>query len=328
MAPIITVVVPFYKVPKLRFRKCIESLREQTFKDFELLLICDGNAKEFEDFKKEFTSKDDRIRFIEKEHEGVSAARNLGMKEAKGQYLSFIDADDYVETNFLQKLYDAVQDADVSICGVIEQTFFVVNGWFDSRVFWSQPTFFNGLQYINFSVNKLYKLDIIRENNISFSTDVKLGEDALFLSQYFSHCKSIRCIPELLYHYIPNAKSAVHHFRKQYWDWEKQVIDAQWEMFHKYPLVERQEHAMICWLYVKFKGACYYYMYNMEDKQELSKKIEEIASHPLFKTLVNGDFSKKNRHLGRNDRIILTLWKMFGVKGIYLTKFLKDIRNR
>ena len=106
MAPIITVVVPFYKVPKLRFRKCIESLREQTFKDFELLLICDGNAKEFEDFKKVFAVNVDGT-FLTNE------AVFPYMKENGGNIINFTSASAFIVSPF-QPIYGATKGAVTS----------------------------------------------------------------------------------------------------------------------------------------------------------------------------------------------------------------------
>ena len=328
MTPKISVIVPFYKVPYLRLRKCIDSLQRQTMSDFELLLICDGNETEFKDFLGEYEKEDARIHAFYLKRGGVGAARNFGIEHAQGEYIAFVDSDDFVDECYLQKLVEGMLEADLAVCGVCEQFFWVAGGVFDRRVFLSLPTFFNGLQYINFSVNKMYRLDLLREHQIRFDTDVKLGEDALFLAKYYKHCRRICSIPDLMYHYVPNDKSAIHHYREAYWDWEKQVIEAQWEMFHQYPLVARQENGMTCWLYHKFRGACYYYMEHMKDKAALRAKLDEITAHPLFARLLKGDTGKKNEHFNRNERIILRLWKCFGVRGIYLTKKIKDIHGR
>ena len=82
-------------------------------------------------------------------------------------------------------------------------------------------------------------------NNISFDSKIKLGEDALFLAKYYRYCNSIRCISDRLYHYVPNAMSAVHNYQAAYWEWEEKVVDAQWKMFHQYPLTSGQEQAML-----------------------------------------------------------------------------------
>lgn len=328
MNPRISIIIPYYKPPKLRFRKCIDSILNQSFPDFEMIIVDDGNPKDYVDILVEYEKIDSRIRVIHQENSGVSTARNQGILNAKGEYLSFIDSDDFVESSFLEKLHKAIQGNDMAICAVCEQLFLVDNAWNDRRMFFSQPARYNGLQYLNFTVNKLYRAEIIRNCNILFNSDVKLGEDALFLEQYYQHCKSIRCIPEYLYHYVPNASSAVHHYQPAYWDWEQKVITKQWEMFHQYPLSTQQEQAMIAWLFRKYKGAIYYYFDFEKNVQKLSRMIERICSHSQFEQLRNCDFSKENLHLTRNEKRILRMWLNCGEKGIFAAKRITDAMKK
>ena len=328
MNPCISIIVPFYKPPKLRFRKCIDSILEQSFIDYEVIIVDDGNPDEYLHILSECEKKDSRIRVIRQKNGGVSKARNTGLQSARGEYLAFIDSDDFVESSFLEKLYRAIQGNDLAICTVCEQLFPVVDAWNDRRMFFSQPTYYNGLQYINFSVNKLYRTEIIRGNSILFDSDVKLGEDAIFLSQYYSSCKSIRCIPDWLYHYVPNNTSAVHRYQSAYWDWEQRVITEQWNAFHQYPLSVQQEQAMISWLFRKIKGAINYYFYYEKNQDKLNEIIRRICSHPLFEQLWNCDFSKENQHLSRNEKLVLQLWKKKAVKGVYDAKSIEEILRK
>lgn len=327
MSPEISIIVPFYKTPKLRMRKCIESIIGQSFQNWELLLVDDGNDADYIAFAAEYTQKDGRIQVLHQEHSGVSFARNNGLKAAKGNYICFIDSDDFVDGTYLQRLYEAIQGCDLAICAVAEQFYPTFEGWVDKHIFWSRPTHYNGLQYINFCHNKLYKKEIIANNNLTFDVGVKLGEDALFLDKYFDYCQSIRCVPEFLYHYVPDAASAVHRFRPEFWQWEKVLIEKQWARFHTYNLREWQEQAMLSWLYRKFKYALYYYLEKDTDKKHAKEIIKDIRNHPLFKELKRCSLKKTNNHLSRNDRIILILWKICKQKGIYLTWTLKKLKH-
>lgn len=325
--PEISVIIPMYKTPKLRLRKCLESLMTQTFTDFEVLVIDDGNEPGYEHIKEEYEKADSRIAFVRQEHSGVSNARNLGLKLAKGKYISFVDSDDYVDNSFLEELHDAMQDADVAVCAVSEQYYPVYPGWTDCHVFWSKPSFYNGLQYINFCHNKMYRLDLIRENGIQFRTGMKLGEDAVFLADYLQKCKSFRKVREPRYHYVPDEKSAVHRYREEYWEWEQKVIERQWEMFHVYPLSDFEEQAMERWLYLKLKYALHYYLEREKDSAKCQEKLNEICRSALFGRLTGSELKKGHRHLRRNDRIILRIWKMFGARGVNFTYFLKKFRR-
>ena len=320
MKPTISVIIPCYQPPKLQLRKCINSLLQQTFSGFELIIMDDGNSFDYEKILNDFQNKDKRIRVIRQQNAGVSVARNRGLEAAAGEYISFIDSDDFVEEIFLEKLYKSIQGNELAICGVCEQEFWVDNAWNDRRMFFSQPTRYNGLQYINFTVNKLYLARIIKDNNISFDSNIKLGEDALFLAKYYRYCNSIRCISDRLYHYVPNAMSAVHNYQAAYWEWEEKVIDAQWKMFHQYPLTSGQEQAMLSWLFRKFKGAInYYYTYETERKKQ-RENLRKIYLSPNFKYLNKTDLSKENKHLSKNEKRVLRLWLKFGLRGIEISK--------
>lgn len=324
--PEISVIIPMYKTPKLRLRKCLESLSEQTFRDFEVLVIDDGNAPGYEYLKEEYEKADSRIHFIRQKHSGVSVARNLGLSLAKGKYISFVDSDDYVDPLFLEELHDAMKDADVAICAVSEQYHPVYPGWTDRRVFFSKPSYYNGLQYINFCHNKMYRADLIHEHNITFKTGMKLGEDADFLATYLLNCKSFRKVREPRYHYVPDSNSAVHRYREEFWEWERKVVELQWNMFHTYPLSEFEEQAMERWLYEKLKFALYYYIEREHDHAARKQHLEQICNDEWFLRLISSDLSKTHRHLRKGDRMIVRFWKYFGVSGVKFTHWVKVLR--
>lgn len=109
MEPLISVIVPVYNVQDY-LDECIESIIKQTYCDFELLLIDDGSRDNCPNICDKWAQNDLRIRVIHKENGGLSDARNVGLDCAKGEYISFIDSDDFVELNYLEKLYKALQD--------------------------------------------------------------------------------------------------------------------------------------------------------------------------------------------------------------------------
>ncbi len=328
MNTIVSIIVPFYHPPKLMMRKCIESLKEQTFSNFEVLLIDDGNEEDYQAFVESCVKNDERFKYVKKAHAGVSAARNLGIELATGKYISFIDADDFVDEAFLTKMLKHTKGCELTICGIDEQWYPVIPRVENKRLFFSQPTFYNGVQYINFCANKLFCLDIIKEHKIFFDEDVKLGEDALFLNKYFKYCNNIRIITDRLYHYVPSNNSAVRKYQPDYWAWEKQVIECQWEMFHTYPLIKNQELAMVHWLYCKFRGTINYYLYSGDDKTAIDKIIQEIVSHPLFQEFKKYDWTKKTPHFSNKNRIVLYLWSKFDLKGVYFAKKIEKYLNK
>ena len=113
---LISIIVPIYNVEKY-LRQCLDSIQDQSYQNFECLLINDGSPDNSADICKEYVSKDPRFRYIEKENGGVSSARNLGIEHSKGEYITFIDSDDWVDSDYLEVLYKSLTDekADVAV---------------------------------------------------------------------------------------------------------------------------------------------------------------------------------------------------------------------
>lgn len=113
---LISIVVPIYNVEKY-LRQCLDSILNQTYQNFECLLINDGSPDNSADICREYVEKDSRFKYFEKENGGLSDARNYGIRQSKGSYITFVDSDDWLENDALQLLYDALkkENADISI---------------------------------------------------------------------------------------------------------------------------------------------------------------------------------------------------------------------
>ena len=112
--PKISVIVPVYNVEQF-LPRCINSILAQTFTDFEVLLINDGSADNSGRICDEYAKKDNRIRLFHKGNGGVSSARNIGLKNVKGELICFIDSDDYLDKKFLQRMVKAMEENDVDL---------------------------------------------------------------------------------------------------------------------------------------------------------------------------------------------------------------------
>ncbi len=113
--PLVSVIVPLYNVPEKYFAKCIASVREQTLSDIEIVVVDDGSTSGVEKLADQFAAQDDRIRVFHKENGGVSSARNLGIVKARGKYISFLDADDWIDGDILRKAYDTAEKDGLDI---------------------------------------------------------------------------------------------------------------------------------------------------------------------------------------------------------------------
>ncbi len=200
-----SIIVPVYKVEEY-IDKCVMSILNQTFSDFELILVDDGSPDRCPQICDEYAERDERITVIHKPNGGVSSARNEALKIAKGKYIWFVDSDDYVEENSLEILSDYIHNTPADLY-VFEHGFFekyeVTD--FDSLLCDHYYKYHFGFE----PWNKVYKRSLITDNNMFFDTQEKVGEDLLFNINYYTKMKACLFINEKLYHYTVRENSAM-----------------------------------------------------------------------------------------------------------------------
>lgn len=210
MNPKISIIVPVYKVEQY-LPKCIDSILAQTYHNWELLLVDDGSPDNSGHICDEYAQKDERIRVFHKENGGVSSARNLGLDNAEGDYVMFVDSDDWISNECLCKTVNRLNSADVLQFGFTrcEQEINKPNG--NNEVTLSVDDFLS-TRVINVCVGgNLIKNTIIQIYNIRFDEILKLGEDQLFIFQCIACSKLISRISLQLYYYRDNPESAMHN---------------------------------------------------------------------------------------------------------------------
>ncbi len=205
----ISIIIPVYKVEKY-IRRCIESVLSQTYSDWELLLIDDGSPDMSGAICDEYEKKDSRIRVFHKENGGVSSARNHGINEAKGEWLVFVDSDDWIEDYYLAAFFKEAPSKDVLL---IQGRY---NDNSDGATI-DTVVFKSGLYYANDKVKgivendllfhgapycKLYNKDIVLEKRILFPDNYSYGEDTYFFLKYLKSAKGIKLLSATGYHYI------------------------------------------------------------------------------------------------------------------------------
>ena len=228
--PTISVIVPVYKAEAF-LRKCTDSILRQSFQDLELLLIDDGSPDRSGALCDAIAGEDSRVRVFHKPNGGVSSARNLGLGEAQGTYIAFVDSDDYLEPKALELLLTALQDsgADSAGCG----HFNVSDAGVTSSEAPALPAGVHDAADIRenlvlrllgdrlrqpvlngFIWRFLYTRAIIADRGIEF--EGAYLEDELFLMEYFCHAKRLAIVAEPLYNYYWNAASATHRYMRDY----------------------------------------------------------------------------------------------------------------
>ena len=230
--PKVSVIVPVYKTEKY-LRRCIDSLRKQTLKEIEIILVDDGSPDGCPKLCDEYAKEDGRIRVIHKKNGGLGFARNSGLEAALGEYVGFVDSDDYVDEDMFEKLYTAAQKENVQL--VLSSIRFVggnVFGKDDKRtdvVYFKEDTLFetksdienlllgiagalpeeaNDSRYGMSVCKNIYKREIIESNNIRFLSERDiLSEDALFMLDFTKHTKRAAGITGVYYNYCRNGDS-------------------------------------------------------------------------------------------------------------------------
>ena len=180
----ITVIVPVYCVePYLRI--CTASILAQTFRDFELLLVDDGSPDGCPALCDAIAATDARVRVIHQENGGVSAARNAGIRAAKGEYLTFVDADDWIEPDYLSCLLEAMRQSDLAVCGVdADEILCPEEARISAMQLRTTPSKYAANLYTNWVYNKLYVTDLVRRSGAIFPEQMRRGEDACFVAGY------------------------------------------------------------------------------------------------------------------------------------------------
>ncbi len=201
--PHISIIIPVYNAEH-QIGRCIKSILSQTYIDWEMILINDGSTDGTAEILDKYALTDNRIRIIHKANGGVSSARNAGIDSATGDYLTFVDADDHISPDYLEKMANA-SPADIVICGFKNsgsQPFVPREINTDST---SDPKVIAELVNIPYYLDtpwcKLFKLDIINRFGLRFNENMKLSEDTLFSYQYIAKCKTIRTVADSLYFY-------------------------------------------------------------------------------------------------------------------------------
>lgn len=215
----VTVIVPVYNC-EANIEKCVQSIRKQTYADLEIILIDDGSKDNSGRICDELAKEDPRIKVIHKVNEGVSSARNVGIEQARGEYIQFVDSDDYILETMTEKLVKAIKEnhTQLVICGYVKilgekREENLPNGMKSvsiDKMDHNNPALIKGF-LLNSPCNKLYISSCIKDK---FREDISLGEDLLFNLQYLSLINHISFLAEGLYCYIGQENSLTTVYRE------------------------------------------------------------------------------------------------------------------
>ncbi len=321
----ISIVIPAYNREK-DIEKCISSLINQLDDSTEIVIVDDGSDDNTQSVCQRYLKEN--VRFIKQEHSGVSAARNNGIQNSNGKYITFIDSDDFAGENYIEILKDAVKN----------EPEFVVFKSFErqgrNKKFYKSsneielgenipiekiyPTLIS--QRINNVWLKLFKADIIKENNIRFNKNLIIAEDYIFITDYICACKSFDAKEYLPYYFNFNI-SGTYSVKKEHllnlitaYDLtvsftESKCSDIDTRDMKKRFLQQAVETAS-----------------KLYEKKLLSSSLEKkLVKSSLYKNLISCDYKKPKSKIEKNI-LLKKNWKT-GIRFFYTVKALEKMRN-
>lgn len=350
--PVISIIVPVYKTKEEYLRKCIESLRDQTFKDIEIVLVDDGTPDNGGIICDAYAEKDSRIKVIHQKNQGVSIARNNGMKKADGQWIMFVDADDWIDKTTCEILYKNILEHEG-----IEILFFSLKVTFPNKEvnnpFWDNEKQYLDLQsreelqlqilhkavsrfvppynMVGVAVCKLYNLDFLRKNNMEFNSNLPLSEDGVFMFWVLEKANKIMYLDEYFYHYRRHEESATSTFRPNAIEDYQVGLNEFDDIFMRLSKDNRYFKALYYRALINFFSICNQLYCNDKNKKSFFKKVKGInrlsKSKIYRKAIKNISFKEYLNNGSRTQSIGFAFVKLKMFTLLYLFLKLKSKRK-
>lgn len=283
-----SVIVPIYNAEKTLSR-CVDSIVKQTSANYELILVNDGSTDCSDDICKAYAGKYQQIRYILKENGGVSSARNVGLQQAEGEYVLFVDSDDYVSDDYFSVLNEIRREYGPDLIlfgaqafGTTERRWITGNYYENSELGISKRIAVALEKYLFSSmVSKAFKTAIVRRNGFHFEQGLAIGEDQLFLFSYAMHIASIASTEKVLYFIDVSNEGSLSRKRREYLT--EQLMEVNRKMHQAFGSVEhspkaaRNYKAALAWVAYRSAYSCckelLKFEYTPEQRRQEIKKI-------------------------------------------------------
>ena len=311
--PLISVIVPVYKVERY-LPRCIESILGQTYTNFELILVDDGTPDRSGIICDRYAEKDSRIKVIHKENEGVSTARNVGIDAAKGEWITFVDSDDWVTSDCLHTLIKPTfeYNYDFVISSIEIRSLKVVPSLLKTEnLVYSKEN----IEYIVGLITKprfhgpcakLYRTEILSSRQIRFPLGIKDGEDKIFVTEYLKYCKSMKTLSNITYFYnrlneCSLTQTFVHVDKLPFWI--ERYVRAFSEMCDVYGVDNTFKRKI-----VSNVAAAHLYEYLRKSAKNLKRqkaKSTFVCASEVLLPWINDDYNSNNGQLNDLIRALL-----------------------
>lgn len=329
----ISLIVPVYNAEK-SLRRCLDSIQGQTFCDFAVLLINDGSGDNSEAICAEYCNKDSRFRLINQENSGPSSARNRGIDESNAKYLAFVDSDDYIEPDMLEKLYAAAEKekADLTICG-----YYIENEHgskkesvckFKAGVYRGEKCRKIAIESIDIGIAgnirpyswiRFVRRECMENPKMRFDTKIYRSEDYLLWTQVFFNIDCLCLLTdEFLYHYVVNTGSITHKYVKGYWKMAKEIYNKL-----RLQLPEEKEISLnLAFMFVRRTYMSLNIVNRASDKSTFKSEMREILKDKKLREVVDSIPFKEGVKV-QKYRYLLLKFRLY-----FLIKLINCYRHR
>ena len=279
--PCISIIVPVYNSEHF-LHECISSVLSQSYTNFELILINDGSTDASASICQEYASKDNRIVYFYKKNGGVSSARNLGLANARGKWITFIDSDDTVSKNYLSDLVASIIGEKVLVIQNMDGAGIQLENKILSGKDMIRYYFSHNVSFLTGPVAKIYNKKIIDQNRITFPVDIHMGEDAIFILRYFKYIETLVIVDHTNYYirkHDGSLTTCYNAFESEYNCfklWRKELLEIlSQDSLYSDPLAEAWKSKLSYTFKRIFKAIVYNKKYSLTTKLSCFKKIEE-----------------------------------------------------
>lgn len=259
--PKVSVIMPIYNSAEF-LREGLDSILNQTLTDIEIVCVDDGSKDNSLEILREYEKKDSRVRVVEQENQGAGAARNHGMSYARGEYLSFLDSDDFFERDMLKDAYDAAHADEADVCVFDADLFdhttkeYKPCTWAFRRQYFPGHQPFSPLEegvrdnifrmFNGWPWDKLYRREFVERIHLEYQ-NLRTTNDMFFVFIGLARAKKIVTVDKILVHQRVNVKTSLSRTREKSWSCFYTALIAMQEELKRHRLYERLEKAFVNW---------------------------------------------------------------------------------